>query len=67
MVHADVMMNPDGTSKGWGVVQFASAQDALNAIQVGGSGWGAGRVGAGIYQLKWRGVLAVVLRMGLGS
>ena len=34
VVHADVMMNPDGTSKGWGIVQFASAQDALNAIQV---------------------------------
>jgi hypothetical protein len=34
VVHADVMMNPDGTSKGWGVVQYASAQDALHAIQV---------------------------------
>ena len=35
MVHADVMLNPDGTSKGWGVVQYASAQDAMGAIQVG--------------------------------
>ncbi|GAB4821700.1 hypothetical protein N2152v2_008746 [Parachlorella kessleri] len=33
VVHADVMLNPDGTSKGWGVVQYASAQDALGAIQ----------------------------------
>lgn len=33
VVHADVMMNPDGSSKGWGVVQYASPQDAMNAIQ----------------------------------
>ena len=39
VVHADVMLNPDGTSKGWGVVQYASAQDALGAIQVGMATW----------------------------
>lgn len=51
MVHADVMMNPDGTSKGWGVVQYASSQDAVNAIQVrvlslgrvAATLWGGGR------------------------
>jgi len=31
-VHADVMMEPDGRSKGCGIVQFASAREAAHAI-----------------------------------
>ena len=32
VVHADVMMEPDGRSKGCGIVQFASAREAAHAI-----------------------------------
>jgi RNA recognition motif-containing protein len=32
VVRADVMTNPDGTSKGYGVVAFATQQDAAQAI-----------------------------------
>ena len=32
VVRADVMTNPDGTSKGYGVVAFATPQDAAQAI-----------------------------------
>ena len=34
VVHADIVSNPDGTSKGWGVVAFATPSDADAAIQV---------------------------------
>ena len=34
VVHADIVNNPDGTSKGWGVVAFATPSDADAAIQV---------------------------------
>ena len=32
VTHADVMMEHDGRSKGCGIVSFASARDAANAI-----------------------------------
>ena len=32
VLHADVMAMPDGRSKGCGLVSFATAQDANNAI-----------------------------------
>jgi RNA recognition motif-containing protein len=34
VVRADVLTNPDGSSKGYGLVQFASARDAAAAIQM---------------------------------
>ena len=34
VVRADVMTNPDGSSKGYGIVQFASPGDAAAAIQM---------------------------------
>ena len=34
VVHADVMMGNDGRSRGCGLVTFASAQDAENAIAI---------------------------------
>ena len=34
VVRADVLTNPDGSSKGYGLVQFALPQDAAAAIQL---------------------------------
>ncbi len=34
VVHADIVMGPDGRSKGWGVVAFATPSDAQAAIQL---------------------------------
>jgi len=33
VVHADVMAESNGRSKGWGLVEFSSPQEAMNAIQ----------------------------------
>ncbi len=33
VVRADIMTNPDGTSKGYGIVQLASAAEAAQAIR----------------------------------
>lgn len=34
MVRADIVTNPDGSSKGWGTVSFATPSDAAAAIQL---------------------------------
>jgi RNA recognition motif-containing protein len=36
VLHADIVSNPDGSSKGWGILAFATPSDAQAAIQVGG-------------------------------
>mmetsp|Transcript_108631 Transcript_108631/g.264141 ORF Transcript_108631/g.264141 Transcript_108631/m.264141 type:complete len:144 (-) Transcript_108631:54-485(-) len=33
VLHADIARNPDGRSKGYGIVEFASASDARSAIR----------------------------------
>jgi RNA recognition motif-containing protein len=34
VVRADIVTNPDGSSKGWGTVSFATPSDAAAAIQL---------------------------------
>ena len=34
VLHADIVSNPDGSSKGWGILAFATPSDAQAAIQV---------------------------------
>ena len=46
VVHADVVANPDGSSKGWGILAFATPSDAQAAIQVGWRGVPVGRSGS---------------------